>query len=185
VGIDQTAVIHPLALVENSTIGKRTRVWQFASVIRGAILGDDCNVASTATLDGPRFGHRCIISQGCAIGPGFLVGDDVFIGPNVTFCNDMWPTTSRTGFDQEALQNGRWTIIVGNNVAIGANSVILPGITIGHYAMIAAGVTVTENVPEDHILCRDGNMAKIDPKWRSRRMRFADFGAFEPRRHRA
>jgi carbonic anhydrase/acetyltransferase-like protein (isoleucine patch superfamily) len=60
------------------------------------VLGADCNVASGATLDGPVFGDRCIISQGVAMGPGFLIGDDVFIGPNVTVCNDRWPRTTRT-----------------------------------------------------------------------------------------
>jgi UDP-2-acetamido-3-amino-2,3-dideoxy-glucuronate N-acetyltransferase len=172
--IDPTARIHPLAHVENAHIGARTRVWQFASVIRGTVLGADCNVASCATLDGPVFGDRCIISQGVAMGPGFLFGSDIFVGPNVTICNDRWPTTSKQGFDLTALQRGRWAVIVMDGASIGANAVVLPGVTIGARAMIAAGAVVERNVPADYLLRRDGQVVPIKPEWRKRRMRQAE-----------
>jgi UDP-2-acetamido-3-amino-2,3-dideoxy-glucuronate N-acetyltransferase len=171
--IDPSAKIHPLALVENATVGARTRIWQFASVIRGTILGVDCNVASCATLDGPKFGDRCIISQGVAMGPGFLFGNDIFVGPNVTVCNDRWPVTGKDGFDLAALQGGHWTVIIKDGVSIGANAVILPGVTIGERAMIAAGAVVTKDVPSETLWRRDGILTKIKPEWRSRRTRMA------------
>lgn len=171
--IDHTAFIHPKALVEGSVIGARTKVWQFASVIRGTRLGSDCNVASCATLDGPRFGNGCIISQGVAMGPGFVFGDDCFIGPNVTVCNDRWPCADKNGFDAELLRSGKWTVLVGNGVSIGANAVILPGVTIGDGAMIAAGSVVTKNIREFHLWKRDGSMVKIDPSHPKRRMLIA------------
>jgi UDP-2-acetamido-3-amino-2,3-dideoxy-glucuronate N-acetyltransferase len=172
--IDPTARIHRLAHVENARIGARTRVWQFASVIRGTVLGADCNVASCATLDGPVFGDRCIISQGVAMGPGFLFGNDIFVGPNVTICNDRWPTTSKLGFDITALQRGRWAVIVMDGASIGANAVVLPGVTIGERAMIAAGAVVSGNVPADHILYRNGALSKIWSDRPIRRMRQAE-----------
>lgn len=157
--IDPTAFIHSRAHVEGSTIGARTKVWQFASVIRGTVLGSDCNVASCATLDGSRFGDRCIIGQGASIGPGFVIGNDVFIGPNVTFCNDRWPCTDKRGFDAEALRDGFITICIGHGVSIGANAVILPGVEIGPGAMIAAGSVVNRSVPPHHLFIKN----RIEP----------------------
>ena len=170
--IHPTAFVHPLAYVDEAQVGARTRIWQFASVIRGTVLGEDCNVASCATLDGPVFGDRCIICQGVAMGPGFLFGSDVFVGPNVTICNDRWPVYDKDGFDGNALRNGRWAVIVENGASIGANAVVLPGVVIGARAMVAAGAVATKNVPPDHLLKRDGSLVEIAPEWRQRRMRF-------------
>jgi UDP-2-acetamido-3-amino-2,3-dideoxy-glucuronate N-acetyltransferase len=170
--IHASASIHPLAHVEDSIVGPRTRIWQFASVIRGTVLGADCTVASCATLDGPHFGDRCIISQGAAMGPGFRFGSDIFVGPNVTVCNDRWPTTSKIGFGIDHLRAGRWVVIVKDGASIGANAVVLPGVTIGERAMIAAGAVVKADVPADHLLHRDGTMVEIHPVSRTRRMRF-------------
>jgi acetyltransferase-like isoleucine patch superfamily enzyme len=163
---------HPLAWVDDTvSIGPRTRIWQFASVIRGTVLGADCNVASNATLDGPRFGDRCIICQGVAMGPGFHFGDDCFIGPNVVLCNDAFPASNKTGFDIEAFQTGGVTIRVGNGVSIGAGAIILPGVTLGDYSCVGAGVVCDRNVPANHMLTRDGRLREIPQALRRRRMK--------------
>mgnify|MGYP000087069306 CR=1 FL=1 len=71
--IDQTAFIHPKAEVHRDvTIGARTKIWQFASLLRGAVLGDDCTMASGACFDGSRAGNRVILCHNLAAGPGFL-----------------------------------------------------------------------------------------------------------------
>lgn len=166
--------IHPKAHVEDATVGPRTKVWQFASVTGGTVLGADCSVSPFAMLHGPRFGDRCIISGGVMMGPGFHLGDEVFIGPNVTLCNDVWPRAEKTGFDAEGLRSGRIvTVRVGDGASIGANAVILPGVTIGVGAMVAAGAVVDRNVPEHHVVGRDGRIVKINPAWARRRMRAA------------
>lgn len=169
------AEIHPKAHVENSLIGARTKVWQFASVIRRARLGEDCVVASGATLDGCRFGDRVIICQNVAAGPGFLIGDDVFIGPNSTLCNDLWPRAKKDFFDIKELRNGGAAIIIESGVSIGANSVILPGVIIGAGSMISAGSVVSRTVPDNSVYTRDGRILPIDNEQKriSRRMRFA------------
>lgn len=167
-------VIHPLAFVDNTvSIGPRTRVWQFASVIRGAVLGADCNVSAGAMLDGAQCGDRCIFGSGVAIGPGFVIGDDVFVGPNVVFCNDRWPATHTQGFDQGTLRSGFVTIRVGDGAAIGANVTLLPGVVIGERAVIAAGVVVERNVPANTLLDRKGGWSTIKDEWRELRMREA------------
>lgn len=171
--IDPSAQIHRLALVEDAQVGARTRVWQFASVIRGARLGSDCNVASGATLDGCWFGDRCIISQNVAMGPGFLIGDDVFIGPNVTICNDMWPVTNKTNFDVEALRADFVAVQIKSGASIGANAVVLPGVVIGANAVVAAGAVVPYNVPANMLFQRNGTLALIKHGARQNRMREA------------
>jgi len=168
--ISDSAYIHEKAHVDGATIGARTRVWQFASVIRGTVLGEDCVVASCATLDGPKIGDRCIISPGVDIGPGFVIGNDVFIGPNVVLCNDFWPTTNKEGFRPDLLVRGFVTVRVEDGASIGANAVVLPGVTIGKRAMVAANATARHDVPADFLLRRDGGMVPIKPEWREKRM---------------
>lgn len=160
--IDLSAFVHPLAHVDGSEIGARTKIWQFASVTRGAVLGADCSVAPGAMLDGCRFGNRVRIGPSVSMGPGFVVGDDCFIGPSVTFCNDMWPSAHKGGFDAEALRSGQFvTVRVGNRVSIGANAIILPGVTIGDSAVIAAGAVCGRNVPAGMVFGRDGSLRPL------------------------
>ena len=80
------AFIHPKAHVDRETVrlGAGTKVWQFASITRGTIMGEDCSVSPHAMLDGSIYGDRVIISAGYAAGAGFKVGSAVFLGPNVT-----------------------------------------------------------------------------------------------------
>lgn len=170
--IDPSAFIHPKAHVEGAEIGARTKVWQFASVT-GAKLGADCSIWPHVMLDGPVFGDRCKIASGVAMGPGFLFGNDVFVGPNVTVCNDQWPRVERDGFDYDALRSGQWAVIVGDGASIGANAVVLPGAMIGRGSVIAAGAVVNRDVPDVHLFRRDGSCVPLDPAKMKARMRYA------------
>lgn len=166
-----SAFVHPLALVAGASIGARTRIWQFASVIRGARIGEDCNIASGACIDGSIVGDRTKIGHNLAAGPGFLIGADVFIGPNVTLCNDAWPRAHVVGFDVFRY-DGRPAIIVEDGASIGANAVILPGVIIGAGAMVAAGSVVTRDVAPRH-LWKHGEQERIYGEDVKRRLRFA------------
>lgn len=140
--------IHPQAYVASGvTVGEGTVIRQFASVTGGTVLGRDCSVSPSAMLHGPVIGDRCRISGGVMMGPGFLIGDDVFIGPNVTLANDAWPRTDKTGYRTEDFDGTRWAVIVEDGASIGANAVVLPGVRIGARAMVAAGERVTRDVP--------------------------------------
>lgn len=171
-----SAQIHPQAEVKNSSIGARTRVWQFASVIRHAHVGDDCSIASCAIVDGADVGDGSIVSHGAFIDPGIVVESGVFIGPQVSLCNDFWPRAHRRGwFDIEDLISGKVVVTrVENSASIGANAVIMPGLVIGVRAMVAAGAVVTKDVPMDHLYRRDGVILPIDPARDVRRMRQVD-----------
>ncbi|MEJ8571246.1 DapH/DapD/GlmU-related protein [Microbaculum marinum] len=172
--IDPSAFVHSKAHVDpECSVGKRTRIWQFATVIRGTELGADCNVASCATLDGPIFGDRCIICPGVHIGPGFLIGNDCFIGPNVVLCNDRWPRVDKDGFDMEALRAGGYAVVLRDGASIGANAVVLPGVVIGRNALVGAGAVASRNVPDEKVLLRTGELLDIPMSERCERMRLA------------
>ena len=162
--------VHPQAYVADAILGEGCTVWQFASVTGETVLGAGCSVSPFAMLHGPRFGARCVISGGVMAGPGFSIGDDCFLGPNVTLCNDMWPSTDKTGLDLDALRSGEFvTIRVGNGVCLGAGCIILPGVTIGDGAVIAAGAVCGKDVPANHLFKRDGKIVEISAAWTKRR----------------
>ena len=137
--------IHSLADVQSKTIGDGTRIWQFAVVLKGARIGRDCNICAHAFIENDVvIGDNVTVKCGVQLWDGLRVGNDVFIGPNATFCNDRYP---RSG-----VRDSRRTLlntIIEDGVSIGAGSVILPGITIGRNAMIGAGAVVTKDVPPD------------------------------------
>lgn len=172
--IHESAFIHPKAHVEGVTIGARSKVWQFASITRGTIMGEDCSVSPFAMLDGSVYGDRVIISCGFAAGAGFKVGNDVFMGPGVTLCNDMWPAADKDGYDDETLRGGeRFAVIIEDGVTIGAGAIILPGVRIGRGSIIAAGAVVERNVAEGVVHRRNGYATPGLPiDWRKKRMRF-------------
>ena len=76
---------------------------------------------------------------------GMVIEDNVFIGPNVTFCNDRYPKSRNKDWKLEP-------VIVKKGAVIGANSTILPGVTIGENALIGAGAVITKDVPPGIII---------------------------------
>lgn len=171
----EPAFIHHFAQVDDDVdIGSGTRVWQFASVIRGSTVGEGCSIASCAIVDGAEVGNYTIISHGAFIDPGILIGSDVFIGPHVKLCNDAWPRAEKTGFDMGALLDGSFvTTIIEDGASLGAGVTVLPGLTIGRDAMVAAGAVVSKSVPACTLYKRDGSMVPIDPAKTVKRMRRA------------
>lgn len=145
--------IHPLADVAESQIGEGTRVWQFVVVLKGAKIGADCNICAQTLIEGNVvMGDRVTVKSGVQIWDGSVIGDDVFIGPNATFSNDLYPRSKQypTKFSGVTIHNG---------ASIGANATLLPGITIGERAMVGAGAVVTKDVPARAVVV--GNPAKI------------------------
>lgn len=166
--------IHPLAVVhDDCEIGEGTRIWQFASVLRGARLGRDCVVASGACFDGSVAGDRVILCHNLAAGPGFWLKDDVFIGPNVTLCNDSWPRTRKDGFDPAMFNGERWAIIIEEGASVGAGATVLPGVIIGKGAMVGAGVVCGKDVPAHHMMLSNQVCVPIGDESEKVRMRFA------------
>lgn len=152
-------MISPRAHVDpDVTVGDGTKVWQFASLIRGATLGDNCNIASCAIIDGARLGSGCKVGHGASVHPGAWVGDDVFIGPTAVLCNDVWPQVGGVGFNIQKLLDGMVSILIEDKASIGAHAVVLPGVVVGQGAFVAAGAVVSSNVPAKALWTRDGTI---------------------------
>lgn len=147
---------------------------QFASVVRGAVVGKDCVIGPCALVDASRLGDGCRIGHGASINPGMWLGDDVFVGPGAVFCNDVWPEVDKAGFDFDAILSGALSaVIVENGASIGAGAIILPGVRIGSGALVAAGAVVSRDVPRGQVWTRSGETIDIPPNRRERRMRGA------------
>jgi acetyltransferase-like isoleucine patch superfamily enzyme len=145
--------IHRLADVATLSIGKGTRVWQFVVILEGAKIGKECNICAQTLIESDVvIGDRVTLKSGVQLWDGTRIEDDVFIGPNVTFTNDPYPQSKK----YPAQFSG---IVIRRNASVGANATLLPGITIGEYAIIGAGATVTKNVPAHAVVV--GNPAKI------------------------
>ena len=148
-----TKSIHPLSDVQTTTIGAGTRVWQYVVVLPKAVIGDDCNICSHCLIENDVvIGDRVTVKCGVQLWDGLRVGDDVFIGPNVTFSNDKIPRSRKqpARFLQTHIDTG---------ASIGAGATILPGLHIGRNAMVGAGAVVTRSVPPNAIVV--GNPARI------------------------
>lgn len=134
--------VHPNALVESDNIGKDTRIWAFAHVLKDVQIGEDCNLCDYVFVEsGVTIGNRVTIKNGISLWEGLIVEDDVFLGPNAVFTNDMFPRSKRHSGDF-------LTTILKKGASVGANATILCGITLGKYCLVGAGSVVTKSVPD-------------------------------------
>lgn len=145
--------IHPLADVKSKTIGAGTRIWQFCVIFAGAKIGMDCNICANVLIENDVIvGDNVTIKSGVQLWDGVRIEDNVFIGPNVTFTNDLLPRSKV--YPEQFLQT-----IVKTGASIGANATILPGVVVAEGAMIGAGAVVTRAVPPNAVIV--GNPARI------------------------
>lgn len=146
-------MIHPSADVQSKQIGADTKIWQFCVVLPGAKIGSNCNINCHVLVENDVIiGNNVTIKPGVQIWDGLRVEDDVFIGPNATFTNDLLPRSKQypDKFIETHIRKG---------ASIGANATILAGVEIGEYAMIGAGAVVTRDVPKKEVWV--GNPARF------------------------
>ena len=144
---------HEAAIVESSSVGAGTRIWAFAHILPGAVIGAACNICDQTFIENDvRIGDRVTIKCGVQLWDGTTLEDDVFVGPNATFSNDPFPRSR-----QHPALYAR--TLVKRGASIGANATILPGLTIGEKAMVGAAAVVTRDVPPLAIVA--GNPARI------------------------
>ncbi len=131
--------VHAQGICESETVGPGTRIWAFAHVLAGAIIGREANICDFVFIEGGVvLGDRVTVKCHVALWDGVRVEDDVFIGPSAVFANDKYPRSQR---HVPAVPT-----LLARGCSIGAGAIITPGVTIGPYAMVGAGAVVTRDV---------------------------------------
>lgn len=145
--------VHDTAIIADDVeIGRGTKIWVNCQIREHVKIGEYCIIGKDTYLDyGVIIGSRTKIQNGVSIYHGIEIADEVFIGPNVAFTNDMYPRAS----------NNDWKVMptfIAHGASIGANSTIRCGVTLGEYSMVGAGSVVTKDVPPYTLVV--GNPAK-------------------------
>lgn len=145
--------IHPKADVAIEKIGEGTKIWQFVVILKGAEIGKNCNICANVLIEGDVvISDNVTVKSGVQLWDGTRIENNVFIGPNATFTNDLFPRSK----EYPETFSG---ITIKRHASIGANATILPGVTVGEYSMVGAGAVVTKDVPNKAVVV--GNPAKI------------------------
>jgi UDP-2-acetamido-3-amino-2,3-dideoxy-glucuronate N-acetyltransferase len=145
---------HEKAIVDpGAKVGEGTRIWAHAHIQKGAVVGEGCNICNGSFVErGAVVGNHVTIKHNVSIFDGVTIEDDVFIGSNIAFINDRFPRSHR---------DDAWSLektLIKKGATLGANVVVLCGLTVGEYAFIGAGAVVTKDVPPFTMVV--GNPAK-------------------------
>ena len=143
--------IHPTAdISQNSHIGDDTFIWNWVQVREDSKMGKNCILSKGVYVDfGVKIGNNVKIQNNVSIYHGVTIEDGVFVGPHVCFTNDKIPRavnpdmTLKSGDDWEVSP-----ILIKEGASIGANSTILPGVTVGRFALVGAGSVVSKDIPD-------------------------------------
>jgi UDP-2-acetamido-3-amino-2,3-dideoxy-glucuronate N-acetyltransferase len=165
--------VHPSSIVDESArIGTGTRIWHFTHVMTGAVIGSDCMIGQSCFVAGGAvLGNRVRLQNHVNVFDGVVLEDDVFCGPGVVFTNVDRP---RAGIPKKAEYR---RTVVKRGATLGANATLLPGVTVGEYAFVGAGATVSRDVAAFSLVVG----VPAEPiGWVSRhgeRLRFDDLGS--------
>jgi UDP-2-acetamido-3-amino-2,3-dideoxy-glucuronate N-acetyltransferase len=146
--VHATAEVSPRA-----TLGDGCRVWRQAHIREDAVLGPSCVIGAGVYVGaGVRLGRNCKVQNNALLYEGVQLEDGVFVGPQVCFTNDYLPRAVNSDLTLKSADD--WhvgTTRVLEGASVGAQSVVITGVTIGRWALVGAGSVVTRDVP-DHAL---------------------------------
>ncbi|MDB4665060.1 acetyltransferase [Verrucomicrobia bacterium] len=136
--------VHSTAVVDDgASIGAGSKIWHFSHICTEAKIGEECVFGqNTMVAEGVTIGRRVKVQNNVAIYSGVTIEDEVFLGPSCVLTNVSNPRSqvNRRGIYEQTL--------IKKGATIGANATIVPGITVGRYAFIAAGTVLTRDVPD-------------------------------------
>jgi acetyltransferase-like isoleucine patch superfamily enzyme len=134
--------IHPQAIVESDHVGDETRIWAFTHVLKGAVIGRNCNICDFVFVENDVvIGDDVTVKCGVYVWDGLRIENKVFVGPAVIFTNDHAPRS-------KAYQKEFPKTFIKEGASLGAGAVILPGLAVGRHAMVGAGAVVTKDVKD-------------------------------------
>src|SRR6478735_2978706 len=143
--VEATADVSP-----DASIGNGTTVWHLAQVRENAVIGANCVIGRGAYVGpGVRLGANCKLRNYALVYEPAVLEDGVFVGPAAVFTNDSYPRavsvdgTLKRGDDWEAV-----AVICREGASIGARAVCVAPVTIGRWALVAAGSVVVRDVPD-------------------------------------
>lgn len=157
--------IHESSYVDNNVhIGEETNIWHFCHILENTKIGNKCSIGQNVVI-GPNVvvGSGVKIQNNVSVYDGVTLEDDVFCGPSMVFTNVTNPRSAVNRRDEFK------KTLVKKGATIGANATIVCGNVIGQYSFIAAGATVTSNVPDFALMVgvparRIGWMSKFGEK---------------------
>lgn len=135
---------HELSDVQTCDIGEGTTIWQYVVILKGASIGDNCNINAHVFIENDVIiENNVTIKSGVQIWDGIRIGNNSFIGPNTSFVNNPYPRSKKYPLHIGAK--------LGNNVSIGASTTIMANIIIEDFAMIGAASLVTKNIGKNEL----------------------------------
>lgn len=141
-------------------LGKDVKIYKFVNLY-GCVIGDGTKIGTFVEVQkGAVIGRNCKISSHSFICEGVTIEDNVFVGHNVTFINDLYPRS--TNPDGSLQTEADWKVVptrIGRGASIGSSVTLLAGITVGENALIGAGSVVTRDVPPHAVVA--GNPARM------------------------
>ncbi len=142
-----------LSIADDVKLGKDVKIFNFVNMY-GCEIGDNTKIGTFVEVQkGAKIGRNCKISSHTFICEGVTIEDDVFVGHNVTFINDIYPRATAPGGGLQT--EADWVCVptlIKKGASIGSSVTLLAGITIGERAIIGAGAVVTKDVPPDTIV---------------------------------
>ena len=137
--IGSNSVIRPGAIYSTAKVGNDTRTGHNFLIRENTVIGNGCLIGTNVVIDNDCvIGDNCSFQTGGYVPTGSRIGNRVFLGPNASLTNDKTPL--RTEYNLEA-------ITLEDDVTVGSNATLMPGITVGEGAFIAGGAVVTKDVP--------------------------------------
>lgn len=136
--------VHESSYIDSgAVIGKGTKIWHFSHIMRGAVVGESCNIGQNVVISPDvTVGNGVKIQNNVSLYSGVIIEDGVFLGPSCVFTNVINPRAFI-----ERKHEFRETKI-GKGASIGANATIVCGHNVGKYALVGAGTVITADVPD-------------------------------------
>ncbi len=149
-------------MVETKRIGYGTRIWAFSHVMYDVSIGANCNIGEHCFIEGGAvIGSNVTIKNGNMLWDGVTLEDGVFVGPHVSFTNDLYPRSPRLAQAKQRYNGRDWLVptLVQQGASLGAGAVLLAGITVGEFSIVGAGAVVPCDVPVHALVV--GNPARV------------------------